>query len=133
MARKALRNPVSDEDVEEFDSYIERWRDRLNLRDWRVVRAAKRDAKYMAALLTVEPEHKLARYAVGLSFGVHPVTPETLESTALHEMLHLLLRPLIDAAIEEKGHGSLVAEREHAVIVVLEELLMRAYGGRIDA
>jgi hypothetical protein len=127
---RVLVNPVSDKDVSLFDTFIHKWRALLNLRDWRIVRVRKRDPKYMAALLTVEHEHKLARYAVGESFGAIEVTPQSLESTALHELLHLLLRPMIDAAAAAGGHDDQVAEYEHAVIVVLEELLMQAYGER---
>jgi len=126
---KQHTNPVSDEQVAEFDMYIEKWREKLNLRDWRVVRANKRDTTCMASLLSVEPEHKLARYSVGLHFGVCEVTSESLESTAIHEMLHLRLRSLMDACIDERGHTHIVNEKEHEVVVVLEELLMRAYGG----
>lgn len=126
---KPPKNPVLDEHVEEFDMYVEKWRDKLNLRDWRVVRAEKRVTGAMAALLSVEPEDRLARYAVGTHFGVTPVTPEALESTALHEMLHLLLRGLMDACIDERGHTHIVNEKEHEVVVVLEDLLFRAYGG----
>ena len=126
---KPPRNPVSDEDVAEFEAYVEKWRDKLNLRDWRVVRAAKREKRHMAALLTVEHEHKLARYSVGEDFGADKVTPHSLESTAIHEMLHLRLRPLLDACMEEKSHTDAVLKYEHEVIIVLEDLLFRAYGG----
>jgi hypothetical protein len=129
MPKRQARNPVSEEDAQAFDAYVEKWRDKLNLRDWRVVRAGKRDRKNMAALLTVEHEHKLARYAIGEDFGASEVTPASLEGTALHEMLHLLLRPLLDVAMQEKDHSDLVLEKEHEVVLVLEQLLLSAYGG----
>jgi len=126
---KSHINPLSDEHVAEFDMYVAKWRDRLNLRDWRVVRSTKRDPTCMASLLSVEPEHKLARYAVGVHFGAEEVTPASLESTAIHEMLHLRLRGLMDACMDERGHTHVVNEKEHEVVVVIEELLFRAYGG----
>jgi hypothetical protein len=121
------QNPVLDHHVEQFDEYVKKWRELLNLRNWRVARAKKREPKNMAALLTVEHEHKLARYAVGVDFGTHEVTSESLESTALHELLHLLLRPLIDTAMAEGEHNDKLLEEEHSVIVVLEQLLLHAY------
>lgn len=123
------QNPVLDHHAEEFDRYIEKWRTLLNLRNWRVVKAKKREQRNMAALLSVEHEHKLARYSIGLDFGNTPVTSESLESTALHELLHLLLRPLIDTAIVEAEHNDKLLEEEHSVIVVLEQLLLHAYKG----
>lgn len=121
------QNPVLDHHVEQFDEYIKKWRELLNLRNWRVSRAKKREQRNMAALLSVEHEHKLARYAVGMDFGSHAVNQESLESTALHELLHLLLRPLIDTAISEGEHNDRLLEEEHSVIVVLEQLLLHAY------
>jgi hypothetical protein len=129
--RKPL-NPVHDEHVRQFEEYVHKWRALLNLRDWRIARTRKRPARVMAVLESVEHEHKLARYSVGRDFGAAEVTPESLESTALHELLHLLLRPLLDVAMEHAEHNDVVLEYEHAVITVLEELLMKAYGTDAD-
>lgn len=127
-AKKSAQNPVSDAHVKLFDEYVLKWRTLLNLRNWRIVRAAKRDPRHMASLVSVEYEHMLARYSIGTDFGSHEVTSQSLESTALHELMHLMLRPLIDVAIADGEHSFNVCEIEHAVIVVLEELLMSAYG-----
>jgi hypothetical protein len=121
------QNPVTDEHVERFDYYIDKWRTLLNLRNWRILRTKKREMKNMAALLGVEHEHKLARYSVGVDFGNTAVTEESLESTALHELLHLILRPMLDVAIAQGEHNDAVLEEEHSVIVVLEQLLLHAY------
>ncbi len=120
-------NTVHDAHVQQFEEYVHKWRVLLNLRDWRIVRTRKRPARVMAQLESVEHQHKLARYSVGRDFGAQEVTPESLESTALHELLHLLLRPLLDVAMEQGEHNDVLLEYEHAVITVLEELLMKAY------
>jgi hypothetical protein len=125
-------NLVSDEHVAAFEEYVAKWRNLLNLRDWRIVRESRRDKRFMASVVSVEHEHKLAKYRVGVSFKSHPVTPYSLESTALHELLHILLRPLIDTAINEGEHCVGVAETEHEVIIILEELLMNAYSDHKD-
>lgn len=126
------QNPVLDHHVERFEHYIDKWRTLLNLRNWRIMRSKKRELKNMAALLTVEHEHKLARYAVGMDFGVTTVNDESLESTALHELLHLLFRPMLDVAMNAGEHNDAVLEEEHSVIVVLEQLLLHAYKDRED-
>jgi len=121
------QNPVLDHHVAEFDEYIKKWRELLNLRNWRVSRAKKREPKAMAALISVEHEHRLARYSIGVDFGAHEVNGESLESTALHELLHLLLRPLIDVAVAEGENNDAVLTEEHSIITVLEALLLHAY------
>lgn len=126
------QNPVLDHHVAEFDEYVDKWRTLLNLRNWRVSRVKKREHKNMAALVTVEHEHKLARYSIGMDFGNTPVTQESLESTALHEMLHLLLRPMLDVAMNSGEHDDAVLEEEHSVITVLEALLLHAYKEKPD-
>lgn len=123
-ADKTPKNPLSEADVEEFERYVSHWRDVLNLRNWWVARAAVRDQANMASLISVEHEHRLARYKVGVDFLNTKVTPETLEKTALHEMIHLMLRPLIDEAIAQGEYNDAVLGYEHDVVNVLEDLLM---------
>lgn len=134
MARSAKkappRNPVTDAHVAQFDLFVQKWRDLLNLRDWRIVRSDKREKKNMAAVLTVEHPHKLARYAVGTDFGATPVNAQTLEATALHEVFHVFFRPLIDVCIAEGEYSEAVDEAEHAAIIVLEDLLSKAYASK---
>ena len=127
-AKPPAKNPVSDAHVLLFDQYIKKHQALLNLRDWRIERAGKREKAVMAALLSVEHEHKLARYAVGTDFGAAEVTPHNLEATAVHELLHLFLRPLMDVCMAEGEHNDTVLEYEHAVIIVLTQLLVNAYG-----
>ncbi len=123
-------NVVTEAHAEQFDEYIRKWQTLLNLRDWRIVRDPKRERQFMAVLLSVEHEHKLAKYRIGSDFRSQKVTPEALESTALHELLHLLLRPMLDTAMADGEHSNAVAEYEHAALIVLEGLLMAAYGGK---
>lgn len=126
---KAKPNPVTDDDAREFGRYLQRWRDRLNLRDWRVQLQAKRDPVNVALLYKADVSHRLAKIKVGTDFGENtPVTPYTLEHFALHEMLHLFFTPLIEAVIAEREHNETVLGVEHAAIIVLTDLLMDAYG-----
>lgn len=129
METKPPANPVSDADAAEFNRYLQRWRDILNLRDWRVQLQVKRDKASAAVLLKAELEHRLAKIAVGTDFGPNmPVTPYTLEQIAVHEMLHLFLVELIQTTIAEREHNNTVLAAEHAVVITLTDLLMKAYG-----
>jgi hypothetical protein len=125
--KKAPANPVLPEHVVQFDEFVAKWRVLLNLRDWRIERTGKR-TKAMAEVTSIEHEHKLAKYALGSDFGATPVTPVSLEKTACHELLHILLAPLIATACAEGEESDTTLEYEHAVIIVLEELLINAYG-----
>lgn len=117
-------NVLSDADKEQFEEFLLQWRDLLNLRDWRYVRRAKA-SRAMAEISSQNTEHRLVRWAVGDSFGVTPVTPDSLESTAIHENLHVMLHKLIEAAAVDGECSERVRAEEHAVITVLEPLLLR--------
>lgn len=77
----------------------------------------------MAEMLKFEDIHKKVNYRLGEDFGNTKPTPESLEDTAVHEMLHLRLHTLIRAVAEYGEASDVVAEKEHEVIVVLAPLL----------
>jgi len=108
---------VTEADCEAFDGYVVKWQKLLNLSDWRIERSSRRAKKSMAEISFNAPA-RLASYRVGLNFGCE-VTPEMLEATALHELLHVLLFDLLvcePAALEGV---------EHRVINVVEKLLLK--------
>lgn len=123
MARK-IKHKVTQIHSELFDLYIQKWIEKLNLKDWRVIRD-KRPSKYMAEIFDAETEHRLVKYRLGSDFGSTEVTTEALESTAIHELLHLLLHELLECACEEGTYTEKVMGLEHSVIVVLEALLLK--------
>jgi len=122
-------NPVLDTDVDAFDFFIQHWQGVLNLRNWRIVRSHKRDPKNLASIESIEHEHHIATYQVGVDFGKSTkVTPKTLESTAIHELLHILLSELVTEAIAQGEENEVTLACEHSVILLLEKLLQDAYG-----
>lgn len=94
----------------------------LNLADWRIVKDDKPSTN-MAEVFRFEDEHKLVRYRLGSDFGRTKVTSESLEDTAVHEMLHIRLHDLIRAVAGYGEESSEVTKAEHEVIVVLTPLL----------
>lgn len=110
----AYTNPVTDANCAAFDQYVEKWQRLLNLADWRIERSNKRSKRSMAEV-TFNKGARLAVYQIGLSFGSCAVDSDSLERTALHELLHVLLHDLADDPTEAT---------EHRVINVLEKLLM---------
>lgn len=118
MAR--LKNPVSEADAVVFDAYVQKWQQLLNLQDWRIERGGK-PAKNAMATVEFNPPARLAVYKLG-DFGAEAITPEALEQTAIHELLHIVLFDLIEVA-SGKSTDDEVEAAEHSVINVIEKLL----------
>lgn len=79
----------------------------------------------MSEVYDFQPEHKLVRYRIGDDFKHTKVTAASLEGTAIHEMLHVRLHPLIQAVVYHGEDSDETKEKEHEVIIVLEQLLLR--------
>lgn len=123
---KPPANPLSDADKEAFDLYLLAWQDRLGLQDWRVNRSKRKTAsRANMAETKVYHRNRLANIFLGTDMGGAPVTAETLESLALHELLHVFLAELVNQ-VEYGIEGSALDSAEHRVVHVLEKLLMKS-------
>ncbi len=123
MARRnAPKNPVTEQDCERFDQFVVKWQAILNLSDWKLSRAKAR-SKDLADIFGIEPEHRLASYSVGRSFGDELVTPRRIEELALHETLHLFLHGISYATSRYGADSDEVLAEEHRIITVLMPLL----------
>jgi len=124
------RNPVSDAHVAQFFEYVDKWQKLLNLSDWEIANAThteSRDSENRAAIFDIEPKARMARLMIGWDWGIEPVTDESLEETAIHELLHLLLYLPLEAAAEAGDENDESVEGpEHSVIRVLARLLSRS-------
>lgn len=109
-------NEVTAADCAAFDGYVQKWQRLLNLADWRIERSVRRPKKVMAEVLCHDGA-MLATYWIGASFGSEAVTPDSLERTALHEVLHIRLR---------KFKMDQSEANEHEIVNVFEKLLMEA-------
>jgi len=85
----------------------------------------------MASMASVEftPAARLAVYRLG-DFGAEKVTPESLDQTALHELLHVFLHDLMTVAQDPKSSQDEIEMQEHRVINLLEKLLFKDSNGR---
>jgi hypothetical protein len=109
-------NEVSDAQCKEFDGYVQKWQRLLNLSDWRIERGRGRPRKVFADV-TFNDEAMLATYRIGANFGSAEVSSDSLERTALHELVHVRLRKFSLAPTEAN---------EHEIVNVLEKLLMES-------
>lgn len=113
------RNDLTPEQSALFDERMRYWQNRLGLNDWRVERGTRK-TPHMAQV-KCHPVDRLAVYVTG-PFRNAPVTPESIDSTARHEMLHVLLAELVHV-IAQTDDGDLQMAAEHRVVNTLEKLL----------
>lgn len=116
-----MKNTPSAEQALMFDRAVQKWQTALSLGDWRIERGNK-PAKNAMASVEFNPCARLAVYRLG-DFGAEDITPQSLERTALHELLHILLHDLIDVASDPRTTDDQLESAEHRVINVLERVL----------
>ena len=116
------KNAPSSAQIEEFASYVEHFQTLLNLRDWRIEASGKPAQKGAMADIAISPDDRLAVWSMGRDWGNMPINSKTMKETALHEVLHVFLRPLTDACSSRDDSAESL---EHSAIVVLEKLLSK--------
>ena len=110
-----------------FSQSVRKWQQVLNLCDWRIEKGLK-PAKQAMASVEFNENARLATYRLG-DFGAEKITPESLDQTALHELLHVFLHDLMTVAQDPKSSQDEVEMQEHRVINLLEKLLFRNLNG----
>ena len=118
-----MPNIPSKEDAELFAKSVSKWQKVLNLGDWRIEKGIK-PAKQAMASVEFNDGARLAVYRLG-DFGAEKITPESLDKTALHELLHIFLHDLMMVATDPKSSDEDIEMQEHRVINLLENLLTK--------
>lgn len=118
---KKAKNSPTKEQIDYFFSRVSYHQVRLNLQDWRMENSGKFASKGSLADVICSPEDKLAVVSIGSDWASMPINEKTLNETALHEVLHVFLRTLIEACLSRDD--KVMAGAEHSVVVVLEKLL----------
>ena len=121
-------NIPTSEDAEFFALCVKKWQEVLNLSDWRIEKGLK-PAKQAMASVEFNEGARLATYRLG-DFGAEKITHKSLESTALHEVLHVFLHDLMTSAQDPKSSEEEVEKQEHRVINLLERMLLKDSDGR---
>ena len=122
MKQKSIVHALTPDDAEEFWGYLFKWQGKLSLKNWRIVQSPI-ETKNMAEMCNWDWKQRQVTCRLGLNWKSSEITPESLEQTAVHELLHVLLHALIETAKENKTEDDLIAA-EHAVINTLERLLV---------
>ena len=118
-----MPNIPSLEDAKLFAHSVKKWQQMLSLGEWRIEKGSKA-AKAAMASVEFTPNARLAVYRLG-DFGAEKITPESLDMTALHELLHIFLHDLMTVAQDPKSSQDEIEMQEHRVINLLEKLLSK--------
>jgi len=123
-----MTNIPTPEHAELFAQSVRKWQQVLSLGDWRIEKGSK-PAKAAMASVEFTPAARLAVYRLG-DFGAEKITPDSLDRTALHELLHIFLHDLMCVATDPKSSDEEIEMQEHRVINLLENLLSKDSNGR---
>ena len=118
-----MSNIPTPNDAELFAKSVKKWQQVLSLGDWRIEKGMK-PAKAAMASVEFNDIARLATYRLG-DFGAEKITQDSLDKTALHELLHVFLHDLITVAQDPKSSQDEVDMQEHRVVNLLENLLTR--------
>jgi len=123
-----MSNIPTPEDSALFAQSVRKWQQVLNLGDWRIEKGLK-PAKNAMASVEFNEGARLATYRLG-DFGAEKITPESLDQTALHELLHVFLHDLMTVAQDPKSSQDEIEAQEHRVVNLLEKILFKDSNGR---
>jgi len=118
-----MPNIPTPHDAAFFAQSVRKWQQVLSLGDWRIEKGSKA-AKNAMASVEFNDAARLATYRLG-DFGSEKITPESLNKTALHELLHVFLHDLMTVATDPKSSDEDIEMQEHRVINLLENLLTK--------
>ena len=123
-----MPNIPTQQDAELFAQSVKKWQQVLSLGDWRIEKGVK-PAKNAMASVEFNESARLATYRLG-DFGAEKITPESLDKTALHELLHIFMHDLMCVATDPKSSDEDIEMQEHRVINLLENLLSKDFHGQ---
>jgi hypothetical protein len=122
-----MPNIPTPEHAELFAQSVRKWQQVLSLGDWRIEKGIK-PAKAAMASVEFTPDARLAVYRLG-DFGAEKITPESIDKTALHELLHIFLHDLMTVAQDASSSDDDKEMQEHRIINLLEHLLTKDSNG----
>ena len=123
-----MTNIPTPEHAELFAQSVRKWQQVLSLGDWRIEKGMK-PAKAAMASVEFNQTARLATYRLG-DFGAEKITPDSLDKTALHELLHVFLYDLMYVATDPKSSDEDREMQEHRIINLLEHLLTKDSNGQ---
>jgi hypothetical protein len=124
-AKKPPANPVKVSDEDAFALFVHKWRDTLNLNDWRIERSSKACGKAnMAEINRISLPDRLATFTIGADFGSRPVTSQSVEEIACHELGHVFLHEFKEVCRDQASTEDDIMAAEHRIVNTLVRLLV---------
>ena len=123
-----MSNIPTPEDAKLFAQSVKKWQQVLSLGDWRIEKGSK-PAKAAMASVEFNSSARLATYRLG-DWGAERISPDSLDRTALHELLHIFLYDLLCVATDPKSSDEDREMQEHRIINLLEHLLTKDSNGQ---
>ena len=114
---------MTDDQVTMFWGALCYWQEKLGLQDWRITHSMRVPAGAMAMMDKWDWPQRQVRCRLNRNWKSEEPTPDAISGTALHEILHVLLHPMIEAAKDQRTLPEDLQAAEHAVINKLERLL----------
>lgn len=122
---KPVPNPVKVGDEDAFVLFVQQWQEKLNLLDWRIERSSKSAGKSnMAEINKISLPDRLATYRIGADFGARPVTAQSLEEIACHEVGHVFVHEFKEICRDPASTEDAIMAAEHRLINTLVRLLV---------
>jgi hypothetical protein len=116
---------LTDKQKKFFWSCLFAWQERLGLTDWRITKSNKKPVgKVLCTMQDWDiPQRQVSCRLSPNWFNQEPLD-STIEKTAVHELLHVMLADLIEAARKPGATDEDLHAYEHAIINRLEKLLV---------
>lgn len=118
-----MTNNLTPEDRDKFYGYVKDWQIKLGLQKWNLVRDNRKTSNLSEVHFDADDSHRLAKIRLGNNWKSTAVTEHNLESTAFHELLHILLHDLIEHSRAHPFEEDKIREKEHEVINSIENLM----------
>jgi hypothetical protein len=129
MANKAPKAPdyiLTDEQVEFFWTCLFKWQEKLGLTDWRITRSNKPSRKgTLCQMVLWDTQQRQVACRLNRNWGSAEKPNNLLiEQTAVHELLHVLMHPVLELSRNPGAAQEDIDGAEHGVINRLEQLLV---------
>lgn len=106
-----------------FYACVKKWQIKLNLGDWVINYPKSKAQKDAMADVDCDRVNRMVSIRLG-SNGWSGADDHRIEGTAVHELLHVRLRDLVELAKDPNTSEDTLMASEHQVVVVLEALLL---------
>lgn len=120
---------LTDKDSAAYWRLFREWQRKLGLMDWRITQAPDSSKpNVMAFIDKFDWVQRQAKATLNRRWKATPITKHTLEQTAVHELLHVMLHELVEKAQTPGVSADDLASVEHSIINRLELLLVPGEG-----